>query len=142
MIVAVDRDAERPGRTSVAFAMLEELVEQLLLAGTTKPDLVDAHAKIVFVAAVRDIDVGAGAEAHRLRIIEPGARRRGASYGTAPVISPSTRNCCKRHSVSRHIEVLPSAIRKAVRSISARPALPVPLAIVSGTREIVETPPG
>ena len=75
MVVAVDGDAERPGRTPVALAELEELLQQFFLAGTAEPYLVHAHAEVVLVAAVGNVDVAAAAQAHRLRIVEPRAGR-------------------------------------------------------------------
>ena len=92
-----DRDAERPGGLAVALAVLEELGHQLLVARAAKLDAVHPHAEIVLVAAVGGVEVAVVAQAHRLDVVEAGARRRAAPDGVAPVIGPATNDCGKRH---------------------------------------------
>ena len=87
--VLADRDAERPGRLAVAFAVLEELGQQLLVAGAAELDAVHPHAEIVLVAAIGDVEVAVVAQAHRLRVVEAGAGRRATPDGMAPVIGPA-----------------------------------------------------
>src|SRR5512132_2288421 len=89
MVLAVDRDAERPGRTAVPLAPLEELGEQLLFAGTADLHLVDTHPEIVLVAAIGDEGDAALREAHRLRIVEPRARLRAPPDSVAPLVDSS-----------------------------------------------------
>src|SRR5712664_1905503 len=98
MVLAVDSDAERPCRTAVPFAPLEELGEQLLFAGTSDLHLVDTHPEVVLVAAIGDVGDATLREAHRLGIVEPRARLRATPDGVAPLVDSSARHRCKRHS--------------------------------------------
>src|SRR5439155_17144492 len=104
MVLPIDGDAERPGRTGVTFAPLEELGEQLLFAGAADLHLVDTHPEVVLVAAIGDVGDAALREAHRLGIVEPRARLRATPDGVAPLVDSSTRHRCKRHAS------LPSAL--------------------------------
>src|SRR5256885_8847536 len=72
------------------------------------------HAEIVFVAPVGGIDDAAFAEAHRLYVIEAGASRRAAPNGMAPIVDPSTRNRCQRHSFLHQLTCPPSGIPEAI----------------------------
>ena len=92
-LYTANRDAERPSGLAVAFAMLEELGHQFLVAGSAHPDAVHPHAEIVLVAAVRGIEIAVLAQAHRLHVVEAGAGRRATPDGMAPVISPALNDC-------------------------------------------------
>ena len=95
--VLADGDAERPNAVLVLLAVGCEFSQQLLFAGTADFDVVDAHAEIVLVAAIGDIDVAVVAQAHGLRIVESGAVRRAASDGVAPIVDSSLDVCRQRH---------------------------------------------
>src|SRR5256885_2519619 len=97
LVSSIGRDAERPGRTAVPFAPLEELGEQLLFAGTADLHLVDTHPEVVLVAAIGDVGDATLREAHRLGIVEPRARLRATPDGVAPLVDSSARHRCKRH---------------------------------------------
>ena len=114
MVVVVDGDAERPRAMPVPFAVFEKVGDQFFFARTAELHLVDVHAEIVFVAPVGGIDDAAFAEAHRLYVIEAGASRRAAPNGMAPIVDPSTRNRCQRHSFLHQLTCPPSGIPEAI----------------------------
>src|SRR6185436_10262659 len=95
-VLTIGGHAERPGRTAVPFAPLEELGEQLFFAGTADLHFVDTHPEVVLVAPIGDVGDAALRQTHRLRIVEPRARLRAAPDGVAPLVDSSARHCCER----------------------------------------------
>src|SRR5262249_7929367 len=81
----------------VVLAVLEELGKKFFFTRPADFYLVDAHAKIVLVAAVGRVGDAALGETHRLHIIETSAGCRATSDGMAPIINPSARDRCQRH---------------------------------------------
>ena len=84
---------------SVGFAIRAELGKQLFVARTAELDSIHPHPEIVFVAPIGNEDIAVVAEAHRLRVIETRAVRRGASDRVAPIVSASFDIGLQRHSI-------------------------------------------
>src|SRR6266566_1425788 len=125
----VDRDAERPDRLAVLFAVFVEVVEQLLFAGPAELHLVGVHPEIVLVAPVGGVDDPVLAEAHRLDVIEPGAPGGAPPDGVAPIEHPSARDRCQRHSSLLSTFGLPDGKTLSHSAFVPRPCrrLPFPL---------------
>src|SRR6516164_9125155 len=95
----VDGDAEGPRRTTVAFAIFEEVGKPFLFAGTTKLRLVDVHRFILALgAAVGGVEDAVVVQAHGLDVIEPVATGGIAPDRMAPIKDTSARYRCQRHS--------------------------------------------
>src|SRR6516162_1822477 len=97
-LVIVDRDAERPSRPAVAFAVFEEVGKPFLFAGTTKLRLVDVHRFILALGAtIGGIENAVVVQTHGLDVIEPVATSGVAPDRMAPIKDSSPCYRCQRH---------------------------------------------